>query len=323
MGDFKNAYTAFLKYDQLKDSVFTKEADQRVARLQTEFDVAQKETTIKVQQQSISQQKRLQWLTFGVAGLLIFILSVLYRNYRVKRQVNTTLETLNLDLEKKNIQLDKRNAENELLLKEIHHRVKNNLEIVSGLLALQAAQTDHSSAQDVMQASQNRVLSMGIIHQKLYQKANLSAIEMKDYFRSLGENILDTFNASGRIVIETRMDPMELDVDTAVPIGLITNELLTNALKYAFPGNADGQVTISIQPGKKKDELVFCVSDNGIGRKENNTTGSSGFGTELVHLLVQQLGGRLSIENNNGTRVSIAFTPGKTIHGNKDQNSGG
>ncbi|MFM9910853.1 MAG: tetratricopeptide repeat protein, partial [Chitinophagaceae bacterium] len=160
-GDYKSAYAAFQKYDLLKDSVFTAEADQRVAKLQTEFEVAQKVTTIKTQQQSITQQKRLQWLTMGAAGLLALVIVGLFRNYRSKQKVNATLEILNKDLGQKNGLLDKRNAENELLLKEIHHRVKNNLEIVSGLLALQAAQIDHPSAQAVMQASQNRVLSMG------------------------------------------------------------------------------------------------------------------------------------------------------------------
>ena len=177
--------------------------------------MAQKEGTIKTQQLSLKQQHRVQLLTLGAAVLLVLVLAGLLRNYQTNKKVNIKLETLNKDLENKNIQLDKRNAENELLLKEIHHRVKNNLEIVSGLLALQAAQIDHPSALGVMQASKNRVLSMGIIHQKLYQKGNLAAIEMKDYFHNLGESILDTFNAAGRIRLKCDMHPIELDVDTA------------------------------------------------------------------------------------------------------------
>ncbi len=294
LGNYKKAYAAFLKHDALEDSVFTIEADQRVATLQTEFEVAQKESTILSQQQFISQQERLQWLTLGAAGLLIFILVFLYRNYQNKRRVNFTLETLNQDLEQKNIQLDKRIAENELLLKEIHHRVKNNLEIVSGLLALQAAQIDHPSAQAVMQASQNRVLSMGIIHQKLYQKGNLAAIEMKDYFRNLSEGILDTFNAAGRITIECPMEPIELDVDTAVPVGLIANELLTNALKYAFDESKPGCIRISLNKTSVMGELEFKVSDNGAGKPESVMPKGTGFGTELVNLLVQQLGGKMT-----------------------------
>jgi two-component sensor histidine kinase len=318
LGDYKKAYAAFLKHDALEDSVFTVEADQRVARLQTEFEVAQKESTILAQQQSIYQQKRVQWLTLGATGLLVFILVFLYRNYQNKRQVNFTLETLNQDLEQKNIQLDRRNLENELLLKEIHHRVKNNLEIVSGLLALQAAQTDHPSAQAVMQASQNRVLSMGIIHQKLYQKGNLAAIEMKDYFRNLSEGILDTFNAADRITIECPMEPIELDVDTAVPVGLIANELLTNALKYAFGKGKPGCIRISLNKTSDNGELEFKVSDNGAGNPEIVTPKGTGFGTELVNLLVQQLGGKMSTVNDQGLHISIRFTPVKSGDGIKN-----
>lgn len=306
-GDFKNAHVAFLEYDRLKDSVFTAEADQRVAKLLTEFEVSQKESTIQLQRASILQQRRLQWVILGAAALLLFILVVLYRNYRSKQHINTKLESLNSTLEQKNTQLDKRNAENELLLKEIHHRVKNNLEVVSALLALQAAQIDDPSAQAVMQASQNRVLSMGIIHQKLYQGSSLAAIEMKDYFFNLCESILDSFNATEKVVIRCNMEPLEFDVDTAVPIGLIANELLTNALKYAFPGNQPGEIDISLNPTAGKDEWVFRVADNGIGKTAGAVPGGTGFGTELVNLLVQQLNGQLYTASDNGTAISIIF----------------
>jgi two-component sensor histidine kinase len=306
-GDYKNAYTAFLKHDGLEDSVFTADADQRVAKLQTEFDVANKESTIKTQQHSLKQQKRVQLLTLGAAGLLLLILVGLFRTYQTKRKVNNKLEKLNQNLEQKNIQLDKRNAENELLLKEIHHRVKNNLEIVSGLLALQAAQIDHPSAQAVMQSSQNRVLSMGIIHQKLYQKGNLAGIEMKDYFQNLSESVLDTFNAIGRIKITLPMQPLDLDVDTAVPVGLITNELLTNAIKYAFAENETGEIQISLKETRIENGLVFRLSDNGIGKQNNTSPKGTGFGTELVNLLVKQLEGNLTVVINNGTTIEIEF----------------
>ena len=194
-----------------------------------------------------------------------------------------------------------------MLLKEIHHRVKNNLEIVSGLLALQAAQVDHPSAQAVMQATQNRVLSMGIIHQKLYQKGNLAGIEMKDYFHNLSEGILDTFNAAGKISITLPMPTLNLDIDTAVPIGLITNELLTNAIKYAFPSNQSGEISISLTETGISNGLVFQLSDNGIGRQNNNSPRGTGFGTELVNLLVKQLEGSLTADSNNGTIIIIHF----------------
>lgn len=307
VGDFKRAYQDFLIYDQLKDSVFTAESDQRIAKLQTEYQVAQQELTIQVQQQLITQQKRIQILFLVAVLLLITVVLILYRTYNNKVKVNARLNNLNDKLEQKNIQLDKRNAENELLLKEIHHRVKNNLEIVSGLLSLQAAQTDSPSAQAVMQSSQNRVLSMGIIHQKLYQKENLAAIEMKDYFQNLGESILDSFNEAGRIRIRCDMDALELDVDTAVPIGLIANELITNALKYAFVDMKSGEICVRLVNTNESNGLLFEVKDNGIGKPKNATAKGTGFGTELVALLVQQLDGKLTLDTREGTTVSINF----------------
>jgi two-component system, sensor histidine kinase PdtaS len=312
-GDYKKANAAFLKYDQLKDSVFTAETDQRVATLQTEFEVAQKESTIKVQEQLIAQQQRIQILFLIGVVLLLLVVVILYRTYLNKNKINTRLSGLNESLAQKNLQLDKRNAENELLLKEIHHRVKNNLEIVSGLLSLQAAQLDNPSAQAVMLSSQNRVLSMGIIHQKLYQKDNLAAIEMKDYFQNLSESIIDSFSEADRIKVQCNMSPLELDVDTAVPIGLIANELLTNALKYAFVDNGVGEIQINLTPTGVANELLFQVKDNGIGKQNNSSVKGTGFGTELVNLLVKQLDGRLFVESQEGTSVNILFSYSKGL----------
>ena len=196
--------------------------------------------------------------------------------------------------------------------------VQDNLEIVSGLLALQAAKTESTSAQAVMQASQNRVLSIGIIHQKLYQKGNLAAIEMKDYFENLGESILDTFNVADRIAITCTMQLIELDVDTAVPLGLIANELLTNALKYAFPGNIPGAIRLLLEKANENGGLLFSVSDNGKVKPQNVPAEGTGFGTELVNLLVQQLGGSLTTAINNRTIINIHFTYTKTQHGQPD-----
>ena len=124
--------------------------------------------------------------------------------------------------------------EKEVLLQEIHHRVKNNLEIVSSILALQSAQIQNPDAVDALQESQNRVHSMSMIHQKLYQGENLGTIEMKDYFINLGSHILDSFGVEKRITLEYVTETLELDIDTAVPLGLIVNELLTNVMKYSF-----------------------------------------------------------------------------------------
>jgi two-component sensor histidine kinase len=247
---------------------------------------------------------------------LIIILSIgaimlllVYRNVRLKQKNNKKLAVINQELEGKNILLDKRNAENELLLKEIHHRVKNNLEVVSGLLALQSAQIDDQSTKDAMQESQNRVNSIGIVHQKLYQGTNLGAVEMKDYVLNLSESILDSFGATGKVHLELAMEKLDLDIDTAVPLGLIINELITNTIKYAFPNNGNGTLTIKLQ--KTQDTILqLVVSDNGVGK--SGITHGTGFGGQLISLLTNQLNGTLTEENENGTTVIIDFKMKKT-----------
>jgi two-component sensor histidine kinase len=261
-----------------------------------------------------------------LAGLLLFsiIAFVLFKSNKMKVKANLVLKEKNDEIEKTvtqlkatQVSLAARNEENELLLKEIHHRVKNNLEVVSSLLALQSSQIDDPSVQSAMLASQNRVHSMGIIHQKLYQGENLAAIEMRNYFINLSDNILDSFNAEGHIKVECDMPKLVLDVDTAVSIGLITNELLTNSLKYAFNENDKGAINISLteQVATANTEGVYLlkISDNGIGKPVNEKAKGTGFGTQLVNLLTKQLDGKLTYEINNGTIVTLIFNKPKLV----------
>ncbi|WP_040005858.1 sensor histidine kinase [Fibrisoma limi] len=177
---------------------------------------------------------------------------------------------------------------------------------MSSLLALQSAKVTDPNVQEAIQASQNRVQSMGIIHQKLYQGKQLGAIEMRDYFNNLGENILNSFDAASRITIECPMPELVLDIDTAVSVGLITNELITNSLKYAFVGRDNGTIRISLTR-MDDDSLLLMVADNGIGKQPVEAVNETGFGTQLVELLTRQLEGTLTYENQNGTLVKLRF----------------
>ncbi len=236
---------------------------------------------------------------------------VLYRNNRNKQKTNLALQDKNEKIENTVSALNKtqaslvaRNAENELLLKEIHHRVKNNLEVVSSLLALQSNQIDDANTKEAMLASQNRVHSIGIVHQKLYQGENLGAIEMKDYFINLSESVLDSFDAHKRVQVECAMSKLDVDIDTAVPLGLIVNELLTNTIKYAFPEGRSGKVQIKLEQAGNGN-LQMLVSDNGVGKSDK--IAGTGFGGQLISLLTQQLGGIMKEDNVNGTHISFEF----------------
>ncbi len=289
--DYQNAYRAFSEYDTLKSKVFTAAADQRISQLTTEYDVAQKEGTILLQKTQIKKQQTRQELITVIVILLLLLLGLAYN------AISSNV--------KKNRLLQKQNSEKEFLLKEIHHRVKNNLEIVSSLLSLQSAQIKDPNILDAMEQSQRRVHSMGMIHQKLYMGKNLAAIEMKDYFHNLADYIIDAFGKNGQVTINLKMDKLELDVDMAIPIGLIVNELITNSLKYAFPDASHGIIYLALK--EKKGILVLEVRDNGVGMVQAEHDEGTGFGTQLVNLLVRQLDGKMIIDTQQGTAVSIKF----------------
>jgi two-component system, sensor histidine kinase PdtaS len=310
-GDFANA---LLYYKRYVDSSMTERDRASLEKLGK----SELKLNVLSQEKELTQKRTQQNIFIGAIVLGTLLTSLLYRNYRLKQKnnqqlaaLNGALEKVNTDLASKNILLDKRNAENELLLKEIHHRVKNNLEVVSSLLQLQTAQIDDPSVQSAMLASQNRVQSMGIIHQKLYQGEHLAAIEMQDYFVNLSESILDSFSVEGRIKIECNMPRLVLDVDTAISIGLITNELITNALKYAFTDKAQGAINISLTEDQtdpnNSGNLLLKISDDGIGKPVDGKAHGTGFGTQLINLLTTQLDGKLMYEINHGTIVSLAF----------------
>ncbi|HBY68375.1 MAG TPA: histidine kinase, partial [Flavobacteriaceae bacterium] len=303
LGDYKNALEYHELYEQGHAEYLTTITSRIESEAHVKYETAKKTIEIGAQKAKIEHQKRIQILYISIAVLLAIILSGMFftiKNIRKKRKA----------LAKANQELDAKNKQNELLLKEIHHRVKNNLEMVKSLIALQSAQLTDKASKEAMLASQNRVQSMGIIHQKLYQGTNLGAIEMKDYFINLSEGVLDTFNAEDKVKIECAMEELNLDVDTAVPIGLIVNELLTNALKYAFPKGSEGTINISLK--EENNDLKLQVSDNGIGKTAGTAPKGTGFGTQLIRLLTQQLDGSLFEEHKKGTSVFFTFKNYKT-----------
>jgi two-component sensor histidine kinase len=292
LGDFENA----MHYKDKANANSEKILEGKITNLETEavikYETGKKDEALASQASLLLQKSKTQTLIIAVAILLgLLLLSLLY--FFNKNKKTTKI-------------IRAKNTENELLLKEIHHRVKNNLEMVKSLIALQSAQMEDSASKDAMTASQNRVQSIGIIHQKLYQGDNLGSIEMKDYFLNLSEGILDTFNADDKVKIECAMDNLDLDVDTAIPIGLIVNELLTNALKYAFPEDKAGAISISLEK-TKHNHLKLKVSDNGIGKVKGLAPKGTGFGSQLISLLTLQLNGKMTEYSESGTFTEFDF----------------
>lgn len=292
LGDFENALLYKDKAYNNSKNLLEGKIENIESEMAIKYETGKKDEALASQSALIAQKSKTQTLFIVIVSLLaVLLLSLLFFFFRSKKATRI---------------IRAKNAENELLLKEIHHRVKNNLEMVKSLIALQSAQIEDPATKEAMIASQNRVQSMGIIHQKLYQGTNLGSIEMKDYFINLSEGILDTFNAEDKVKIECAMDQLDLDVDTAVPIGLIVNELLTNALKYAFPKQKSGVINISLEKVSYQN-LKLQVRDNGVGKTDGLAPRGTGFGSQLVRLLTQQLNGTMIERNEEGTHIEFDF----------------
>ena len=195
----------------------------------------------------------------------------------------------------------------EILLQEIHHRVKNNMQIISSLLNLQSSFIKDPEAIDVFRESQNRVKSMALLHENLYQSRDMDRVDFKQYVKKLTDNLLITYSASaGHIHREIRVEDVKLNIETAIPCGLIINELLTNSLKYAFPNGEKGTLFLKIYA--KDDKYVLLLGDDGVGLPENfDPESTQTLGLRLVHNLVNQIDGHLKIIPGEGTCFEIMF----------------
>jgi two-component sensor histidine kinase len=197
--------------------------------------------------------------------------------------------------------------EKDVLLKEIHHRAKNNLQIISSLLRLQAGYIKDEQVIEIFRDSQNRIRAMAMIHENLYQSDDLARIDFSDYIRNLINNLIRSYGANPNISFRLNFDKIALRIDTAIPCGLIINELISNSLKHAFPNNLKGEINIDFflqEAGK----YLLQVSDNGVGITEDiEFYKKSSLGLQLVWRLVEQIEGNIEFNPKNGTCYKIVF----------------
>jgi two-component sensor histidine kinase len=223
-------------------------------------------------------------------------------------EANLNMETEIAERQRAEEQINSSLKEKEVLLKEIHHRVKNNFQIIISLLNLQSGGITDANLLRLFNESVNRIRAMALVHEELYQSESISDIDFATYLRTISEELYISY-ASGphkpELIIES--ENIYLGIDQAIPCGLILNELLTNSLKYAFPGSSDNKITVTMC-ASGNGEITLSISDNGIGLSENiDIEKISSLGLQLVSVLIKQIHGRYQIDRQNGTSWIITF----------------
>ncbi len=291
LGDYQNS----LSYHERFSKAEIEKRDLTIANLETEtvikYETGKKDEALANQEQALRIKSRNQKIYLGIMTLLAGLLAGLFFLYRKTKEVTKAL----------NLQI----VENEVLMKEIHHRVKNNLQILSSLLSLQSDDEENEKIAGALQESRNRVQSMGLIHQTLYSKDNLTSINISEYVNSLCDHLESSFHQENKnLRIERDIRISSVDVDTAIPLGLIINELVTNSIKYAFTHNDDGVIQVSLNEG---NGLILRVSDNGEVSKHKDVSSGTQFGSKLIDILCKKLKGTLTIDRSEGYSTEINF----------------
>ena len=304
MGDYKNAYESFKNYSSIKDSIFTTDKNDAIAEMQAKFDVEknqQKVKEIELQKKIDDEANTKQRILFMVVIVVILISLVftilLFRN---KQKVNSLLE-------QKNAAIQANLEQKEVMMSEIHHRVKNNLQMVSSILDLQARDLTDEKSMRVIEDSLSRINAISLIHQRLYQSDNIRGIKINTYLQELAFDILKNFSSSVTttpIQLTCKVADLNMDLESAIPIGLITAELITNACKYAFLSIEKPEITITLN--KQQDALVLIVTDNGVGKQAAVNESGTSFGTKLIKSLSRKLRAEIIEDTSNkGTSIQL------------------
>lgn len=302
--NYEAALQNFKFHKAITDSIYNENSLRVITEKEAQYKKKEQDDQIKIlnQESEIAKQRaaRSEMIIYGsLVGLFIFLLLsfFVFRLYlKVKRQKDVISVTLD---------------EKEILLKEIHHRVKNNLQIISSLLSLQSRYIEDKKVQAAVNDGQNRVKSMALIHQKLYQNNNLMGVEALDYIKNLTRTLMITYGIKQeKIDISYDIDQLKIDVDTIIPIGLILNELISNSFKHAFPGERNGKLRIVLREAKGNLDLI--VVDDGVGANQC-VDKSKSFGMQMIRSLALKLEANVNFNFTNGTEASLAISKYKLV----------
>jgi len=308
---FKDEIRYLNAENRLMDSLLNKEkllADALFSRNQIQSQQLEDQTRLSaslqremvLQEQKIADEKKMRFLFFAASLIFLLFGCLLYFMFIQQRNKNRIIE--------------KQADEMEVLMKEIHHRVKNNLQIISSLLDLQSLSIRDQSAYTAIREGKNRVQSMALIHQNLYRDGNIRSINIKDYIQHLASSLFDSYHIEkNKINLDTDIHPLLLDVDTVVPIGLIVNELITNSLKYAFNPLENGDLSITLKPDGN-GSLYFRVKDSGVGFPPGwSPDAGNSFGFQLIRAFAKKLKAKVETYNEQGAVVALHITKYKLV----------
>ena len=307
LGKHKEALINLECFKSQRDSILNEANFMKIGQAEIEYELEKKAA---IKELSVNQERKVnKWIKISLLGLIIglgSIIYLIYRNLKLKRSAERKLI-------QKNKIISEALADKDLLLREIHHRVKNNLQVISSLLSLQSKYTDDPNIETAIKEGKDRVKSMSLIHQNLYQKENLSGIDVNDYFTKLFSSLFASYNIhTDKVKLNLDIMDLNLDVDTIVPIGLIVNEMVSNSLKYAFPNERTGNIYVVLK--EVNNEILLIVEDDGIGIADAETlSGSESFGYTLINSFKRKLEADLSINSENGTKVTMTIKKYKKV----------
>lgn len=305
-GRFKKAFEMLQLYMATKDSVENEKNLKEVIRQGYRYDYEKQSLSDSI---AFQQQKELDALTheaqldkaanqrdalLTILGLLLLLIAIGFRGFRRKQKINALLE--------------RKNEEKTAMMKEIHHRVKNNLQVVNSLLRLQSYEIEDQKVVDMFEESQHRVLSMALLHEKMYRSDDIKHINIHDHFTLLIQDLVKSYAVGKEIKLDIEVGDVDIGIKTLVPLGLIINEIITNALKYAFEGRKGGSLKVHLnQLEDNKFELI--IGDDGVGMdKAAGDDKSSTFGLELIQIFTKQLDGKMEQLDVPGMQFRFEFS---------------
>lgn len=327
-GNYQLAYKNHVLYKATNDSLFNSEKDKKFTQFQMTHDFEQKQQILEIQQQKRDNQLRMETnqqrnTKYAVMGILFFVslLTIgIYYNLKRNQKQKKIIEQQKTIVESQNKQIQNSLTEKETLLREIHHRVKNNLQIISSLLNIQSQSIKDEHVLSSIQEGQSRVQAMSLIHQNLYQSEHINNVDIESYLKELVVYLSTMFKGDSKLIsVDIDTNGFHFDIDTAIPLGLIVNELVSNAYKYAFEKEKEGRIQITIKALNTIDYMME-VNDNGKGLPNDfDITKIKSLGIKLVTILSRQLRGSLkSGSDQKGTSFKVTFKDMKLYQASLD-----